>query len=208
VPAYAIVPPGTANYPGGNAMDFAQTEMEARIARAQELMRAAGYGPDNRLSTSLLVRSTAADARRVPAATQQMWREIYIDLEIVQADGAITYSRIQEGDYDMGLINWIADFNDARNFLFLLMSDGSGKNYAGYENLAFDALILASDSEADPMRRGALMAEAEGLALADYPWIPLYYLVTRDLVQPYVQGWISNAEDVNRTRWLSLERSP
>jgi oligopeptide transport system substrate-binding protein len=204
VPAYAIVPPGTANYPGGNAMGFAATEMQARIARAQALMRAAGYGPDNRLSTSLLVRSTAADARRVPAAIQQMWREIYVDLEILQADGAITYSRIQEGDYDMGLINWIADFNDARNFLFLLMSDGSGKNYAAYENLAFDALILASDRETDPDRRGALMAEAERLALEDYPWIPLYYLVTRDLVQPYVQGWTSNAEDVNRTRWLSL----
>jgi oligopeptide transport system substrate-binding protein len=84
------------------------------------------------------------------------------------------------------------------------MSDGSGKNYAAYENLAFDALILASDRETDPDRRGALMAEAERLALEDYPWIPLYYLVTRDLVQPYVQGWTSNAEDVNRTRWLSL----
>ena len=152
------------------------------------------------------MRSTGADARRVPAAIQQMWREIYVDLEIVQADGAITYSRIQEGDFDLGLVNWIADFNDARNFLFLLMSDGSGKNYARYANPAFDALILASDSERDPEQRGALMAEAERLALAEYPWIPVYYLVTRDLVQPYVQGWISNAEDVNRTRWLSIEK--
>jgi oligopeptide transport system substrate-binding protein len=206
VPAYAIVPPGTANYPGGNAMDFAQTPMNERIARAQSLMGQAGYGPDNLLDTTLLVRSTGADARRVPAAIQQMWREIYVDLEIVQADGAITYSRIQEGDYDLGLVNWIADFNDARNFLFLLMSDGSGKNYARYDNPAYDTLILASDRERDPAQRGALMAEAERLALGEYPWIPVYYLVTRDLVQPYVQGWISNAEDANRTRWLSIER--
>ena len=205
-PAYAVVPPGTANYPGGNRMEFAGTPMEERLARARELMQDAGYGPDNLLGTSLLVRSTGADARRVPAALQQMWREIYVDLEIVQADGAVTYSRIQEGDYDLGLINWIADFNDARNFLFLLMSDGSGKNYARYDNSAFDELILASDRERDPARRGALMAQAENLALEDYPWIPVYYLVTRDLVQPYVQGWISNAEDVNRTRWLSIEK--
>ncbi len=205
-PAYAIVPPGTANYPGGNAMAFAATPMDERIARAQSLMSEAGYGPDNLLNTTLLVRSTGADARRVPAATQQMWREIYVDLEIVQSDGATTYSRIQEGDYDLGLVNWIADFNDARNFLFLLMSDGSGKNYARYDNPAFDALILASDRERDPERRGALMAEAERLALSEYPWIPVYYLVTRDLVQPYVQGWISNAEDANRTRWLSIEK--
>jgi len=204
LPAYSIVPPGTANFPGGNRMTVADVPVQERLTRAQDLMQEAGYGPANRLPLSLLVRSTSADARRVPAAIQQMWREIYIDLDIEQADGAITYSRIQEGDYDLGLVNWIADFNDARNFLFLLMSDGSGKNYARYENPVFDALILEADRETDPQRRGALMAEAEALALADYPWIPVYFLVTRDLVQPYVQGWITNVEDVNRTRWLSL----
>lgn len=206
-PAYAIVPPGTANYPGGSQMPFADQPMEERIVRAQRLMREAGYGPDTLLSTSLMVRSTAADARRVPAAIQQMWRAIYVDLEIVQSDGAITAQRIQEGDFDMGLINWIADFNDARNFLFLLMADGSGKNYARYANPEFDRLIYASDAAADPAMRGGLMAEAESLALSEYPWIPVYYLVTRDLVAPYVEGWISNAEDVNRTQWLSLSAS-
>ena len=206
VPAYGIVPPGTANYPGGARMAFADMPMDERITRAQGLMREAGYGPEDLLSATLLVRSTGADARRVPAAIQQMWRAIYVDLAIVQADGAVTYSRIQEGDFDMGLINWIADFNDARNFLFLLMADGSGKNYARYENPDYDALIYRSDNAADPAVRGALMAKAEALALEDYPWVPVYYLVTRDLVQPYVKGWVSNAEDVNRTRWLALER--
>jgi oligopeptide transport system substrate-binding protein len=205
-PAYAVVPPGTANYPGGSQMAFAGMTMEERIARAQALMAEAGYGPETRLSTSLLVRSTGADARRVPAAIQQMWRAIYVDLEIVPADGAVAGARLQEGDFDLGLSNWVADFNDARNFLFLLMADGSGKNYARYANPDFDALIYASDAERDPARRGALMAEAEALALSDYPWIPVYFLVTRDLVQPYIEGWISNAEDVNRTRWLSFER--
>jgi oligopeptide transport system substrate-binding protein len=204
LPAYSIVPPGTAHFPGGNRMAVADFPAQERLARAQGLMEDAGYSPDNRLPLSLLVRSTSADARRVPAAIQQMWQDIHVDLEIVPADGAITYSRIQEGDFDLGLVNWIADFNDARNFLFLLMSDGSGKNYARYENSEFDALILEGDRETDPARRGALMAEAEALALADYPWIPVYFLVTRDLVQPHVQGWVTNVEDVNRTRWLSL----
>ncbi len=206
-PAYTVVPPGTANYPGGNAMPVAAVPKAERVARAQQLMRDAGYGPDNLLSASLLVRSASADARRVPAAIQQMWREIYIALDIDQADGAITYSRIQEGDYDLGLVNWIADFNDARNFLFLLTGGPNGKNYARYDNPAFDALILESDLETDSARRGALMAEAEALALGEYPWVPVYFLVTRDLVQPYVGGWITNVEDVNRSRWLSVDRS-
>ena len=208
IPAFAVVPPGTANYPEGNAMAFKEALLPERIRRAQALMRDAGFGPDNRLAAALLVRSTAADARRVPAAIQQMWRDIFVDIDIVQADAAITFGRIQEGDYDLGLVNWIADFNDARNFLFLLMGGNNGKNYARYSNPAFDALILQSDREKDPARRGALMAEAEALVLNDYPWVPLYFRVTSDLVQPYIKGWISNVEDVNRTRWLSVERTP
>jgi hypothetical protein len=37
--------------------------------------------------------------------------------------------------------------------------------------------------------------------------VPAYYLVTRDLVQPYVKGWIPNVKDFNRTRWLWIDRS-
>ncbi|MCH8859453.1 MAG: peptide ABC transporter substrate-binding protein, partial [Proteobacteria bacterium] len=64
-PAYGVVPPGIANYPGGNAFSFVAMPHAERIERAQMLMREAGYGPDNPLETTLTVRSTAPDARRV-----------------------------------------------------------------------------------------------------------------------------------------------
>ena len=109
-------------------------------------------------------------------------------------------------EYDIALSVWIADFNDPRNFLFLLMSDNTGLNYARYANPEFDALIARSDLEMNLERRGALLAEAEAVALNDYAWLPLYFRVTSDLVHPRVKGWVTNVEDVNRTRWLSIER--
>ena len=50
-----------------------------------------------------------------------------------------------------------------------------------------------------------MMAQAEQMALNDYAWIPAYFLVTQDIVQPYVKNWIPNIRGFNRTRWLWLD---
>jgi oligopeptide transport system substrate-binding protein len=112
---------------------------------------------------------------------------------------------MQQHDFDITSPLWIADFNDASNFLDLLRS-GSGENYGAYSNPAFDALLDKAQQQRDPKLRGEMMKQAEELAIKDYAWVPAYYLVTRDLVQPYVKGWIPNVKDFNRTRWLWIDR--
>jgi oligopeptide transport system substrate-binding protein len=203
-PAYTIVPPGVANYPGGNAFDFKDLPQAERVAQAQALMRQAGFGPEKRLATTLST-STSPDARRVAAAVQQMWREIYVDIEIVQSEVQVNYLKLQEADFDIGGAGWVADFNDARNFLFLLMTDNDGQNYGRYSNPKFDALMAQADQEQDAARRGQLMAQAEAIALEEVAWIPTLYLVTSNLVRPYVKGWVANIGDQHRTRWLSID---
>lgn len=203
-PAYNLVPPQIANYPGGVAFDFKNLPYAERLATAQDLMRQAGYGPNRRLSTALAVRATSADARRVPAAIQQMWREIFVDLEIAQMDTAIFYSRAEQHEFDLAMAAWGADFNDASNFLDLLRT-GNGNNYGQYSNPEFDALLDRAKFETDVKRRGQLLAQAESLALADCAWIPELFWVTTNLVHTYVKGWVTNPTDTNRTRWVSID---
>jgi oligopeptide transport system substrate-binding protein len=206
-PAYSIVPRAIANYPDGPELPFKAQPYAERLARAQELMRAAGYGPQRRFATTLNLRSNTAAERAEGAALQQMWRAIYIDVEIVPSDNAVFYNALRTGDFAIAKASWGADFNDARNFLFLLMGDsGPGLNYGRYANAEFDALMRRSDQEADGAARAAIMAEAETIALRDSAWAPLYFWVTNDLVHTHVKGWVSNAMDENRTRWLSIER--
>ena len=69
-----------------------------RVKRAQELMRQAGYGPNNRLKATYDIRSSAPDALRDPAAIQAMWREIYVDADLRQNDTAVFYAKVQQGD--------------------------------------------------------------------------------------------------------------
>ena len=201
--AYGMIPPGVANYPGGAAMRFRGLSYPERLKRARALMTAAGYGPGHRLALHYDT-TTDADNRRMAAAVQSMMRAIYVDLDIVETELPVHIQKMTSHDFDLSSGNWIADFSDATNFLDLLRSDG-GKNYGNYRNPAYDALLDGAQNEADPKTRGDLLEKAEQIALDDYAWIPVRFLVTRDIVQPYVKGWVANNKDVNRTRWLWID---
>ncbi|MBN9578165.1 MAG: hypothetical protein J0H26_07330 [Alphaproteobacteria bacterium] len=84
---------------------------------------------------------------------------------------------------------------------------GSGNNYGRYSNPAFDDLIHQAQNERDAAKRGALLNQAEQLALNDNAIIPVLFMKTRDLVQPYVRGWVPNIRDFNRSRWLWIDHS-
>jgi len=201
--AYAFVPPGTANYPGTAHLKFQSQPMAARIARAKQLMIEAGFGPNHRFHTTFAV-TQDPDNARVAAAVQQMWRQIYVDIEIVRSDAQIHYKNMQVHQFDMAGAAWIADFNDASNFLDLLRSD-SGNNYGQYKNAKFDALMDQAQQEPDGKRRGQLMNDAEQIALDENAVLPWRFRKTQDLVQPYVRNWIPNLRDFNHTRWLWID---
>ncbi|HTO39674.1 MAG TPA: ABC transporter substrate-binding protein, partial [Rhizomicrobium sp.] len=203
--AYAFVPPGTANYPGTARLKFANMPQAARIERARKLMAEMGYGPTKHFRTSYET-TQDPDNVRVAAALQQMWRKIYVDVDIVKIDLPIHYKNLQVQQFDIASAAWIADFNDASNFLDLLRSD-SGNNYGKYKNPKFDALMAAAQQEPDAAKRGALMAQAEQIALDENALLPWRFRKTQDLVQPYVRGWIPNARNFNRTRWLWIDHT-
>jgi oligopeptide transport system substrate-binding protein len=205
-PAYNIVPPGMANYPGGVFLSFKDMPFPERLKRAQALMREAGYGPDNLLRTSLLIRSASPTARRTPVAIQQMWKQIYVDAQILQLDAAIFYNRVQTGDFDIANPAWGADFNDPSNFLDLLRT-GNANNYGHYSNPAYEKLLDEASVELDLAERGRLLAEAEALALKDNAWIPINFWISGALVRPYVKGWLKNISDTHLTRWLSIDEA-
>jgi oligopeptide transport system substrate-binding protein len=203
-PAYSYVPPGTANYPGGPTMDFRAMPLPQRFAEAQKLMQAAGYGPFNRLRLTYCT-SASPDFRRLAAIAQATMKPIYVDLDIQVNDLPVLLRNLSQHQFQLGSASWFADFNDASNFLDLLRSD-SPNNYAGYRNPKFDAAMDAARAEGDTARRAALLAGAEKIALADFPWLVTRFYAQTDLVQPAVKGWAENARDIHPSRWLRLQK--
>jgi oligopeptide transport system substrate-binding protein len=197
------VPPNIDNYRNGPVLDFKTMPYPARLALAKRLMQDAGYGPFNKLILTYLVTGNP-DSKRLAAVFQAMARQIHVDVRITVSDYPLVLRAMRQGQYQLGYTNWLADFSDASNFLELLRS-GSPGNYADYRSAKFDAAMTAADREPDGARRARLLQAAERIALADMPWLPIRFLSQSEAVGPRVGGYIQNARDFNRSRWLWIK---
>ncbi|MBD3898206.1 peptide ABC transporter substrate-binding protein [Halomonas sp. ML-15] len=201
-PAYSFVPPGVSHYEPQQP-EWVELSQDERMARASELMQDAGYGPDNPLELMLRY-NTSEDHRRVSIALGAMWEPLGVEVDLYNSEVAVHYTDLRQGDFDVGRAGWIGDYNDAQNFLSLLES-GVANNYGAYSNPEFDALMAQAADTQDLDERGEIMAQAERLALDDAAVLPIYYYVSRNLVNPALQGWENNIEDIHRSRWVSFE---
>lgn len=202
-PAYSYVPPHTSGYRGGPALDFKAMPYAARVAMGKRLMQEAGYGPFNKLRLTYTAPGSP-DSRRLAAVFQAMARQIHVDLQITIADYQINLRNMRQGQYQLAYTNWLADYDDAANFLDLLRK-GNPRNYAGYDNPKFDAAMSAAERQPDPGKRTRLLQAAEKIALADMPWLPIRYLSQSEAVAPRVGGYVANASRANRSRWLWIK---
>jgi len=207
VPAYGVVPPGTANYPGGVTFDFVALSQGQRTEKARALMRDSGYDENRRLKTSYMIRATTPGYQRaVAAAIQQMLAQVYIDIVIVPNDMQVFYPAIQEHDFDICQAGWVADFNDASNFLDLFRT-GGGNNWGQYSNPRFDALLDAAQRDTGLASRGAKLAAAEKQLLDDHACMPLWFWTAASMAWPYARGWEPNIMDYHRSRWVRIDQA-
>jgi oligopeptide transport system substrate-binding protein len=104
----------------------------------------------------------------------------------------------------MGRAGWIADYNDAQNYLYLSQTSTRQQNYARFSNPEYDRLMDEASLTADVAKRAALLEQAEGILLEEMPVIPIYFYVSKDLVSPRVTGWRDNTMNAVYVRNLSL----
>jgi oligopeptide transport system substrate-binding protein len=205
-PAYSFVPPQMPLYPGTAAVRFRNLGMAARIAKAKALLAQVGYGPDNPLAFDYNIKNET-DSRLVAVALQAMWSEIGARPRIAPSDTKTHYNLLMKQAFAVAEAGWVADYRDARNFLMWSPSFSNVMNFGSYHNPRFDALMVQANHTVDPLLRGKLMCDAEQVVLDDVALAPVYFAVSRTLVSPDVKGWIDNQINVNRTRFLSLDRS-
>ena len=204
VPAYAFVPPGVSNYNARRPeMSWKDTPREERLEQARALLEEAGFGPDNPLEFEFIYRSTDDNPKAAPVA-EANWSDIapWVRPNIIKQDTKVLYARLRQSDFEVSDGAWVADFDDPINFLYLLDSNTGQQNYGNYANLEYDALLNAANAELDLTARAEIFAEAEALMLEDYPVMPMWYQVTKNLVDPTLTGWEENARDQHRSRFL------
>lgn len=207
-PAYSFVPPGIANYPGTARYRWADVPIAERKREAERLLRAAGYGPNNPLRFEFSHRNTS-DNPRVAVVVQNDWNSIapWVTVELRGVETQVHYANLRAKNFDAGDGGWIADFNDAKNYLYLLETRTGSQNYAGYSNPEYDRLVQESDFEPDIETRAQLMTRAEQLALDDAPICMSVFINSTNLVHPDLTGYVDNINDYHRARWFGIRQA-
>lgn len=198
----AMVPPGTSHYQA-QQMNLGSDDMDARMAKAKELLSDAGYGPDHPLNLNLRY-NTSDEHKKIAIAVAAMWKPLGVNVQMVNSEATVHYQTIQQGDFDVARAGWIADYNDAENFLTLLHT-GVGNNYGAYSSKEYDKLMDQAAQTQDLDKREKLLEKAENVALDDYAFIPMLTYVTRNLVNPKLEGWADNVEDDHPSSWVHFK---
>ena len=204
-PAYSFVPPGMANYQAGARLSFDKLTMPQRRAKARELLAQAGFTPEHPLKFTYRYMD-GTDSRRVAIAVAGMWKEIGVEADLLNTDPHVHYNALRTQDFDVADAGWVADYNDAQNFLFLMESTSGQMNYSKYANPRYDALMHQAAQTLDLGARAEILRQAEQIILDEAPVIPEYFAATRQLVRPYVKGFEDNLLKWHRTRYLRIER--
>ena len=201
-PAYSFVPPQTDGYTA-QVPEFAHWPMPVRIARARQLLREAALPPS--LSVELRYNTGELHAA-IAVAVASMWKEnLGIGTRLHAEEFKVLLQDIDRGDMTQAFrASWVADYNDAFNFLQLLRT-GFGINLPRYSNPAYDELLDQANARTDAAGRRAGLEQAERLMLADQPLIPLYFYVNKHLVKPRVRGWRDNVMNIVYSKDLSLD---
>jgi oligopeptide transport system substrate-binding protein len=205
LPAYSFVPPGIGNYGEPAYAEWKDQSPIDREEKAKALLKEAGFGPGKPLKVEIRYNTTDNNRSSVVAIGNQ-WKAIGVETSFINTDAKTHFAHLREGgDFDVARAGWIADYNDPQNFLFLVLSDNTGFNYAKYKNPEYDALMKKADEERDLQKRAEILLQAEKIFTRDQPYIPILYYANNNLVSNKLKGWVQNVRGVHPTRFMSIE---
>ena len=123
------------------------------IGRAKRLLTQAGF--PNGIDLELW-HSDNESFSRVAQTIQSYLGEADIRVKLVQREAAAMRAAARNGETDLVLKDWYADYPDAENFLYPLLhtaNRGIGGNVSFYSNPEFDRLVDQARVELDSARR-------------------------------------------------------
>ncbi|MFT8321963.1 MAG: peptide ABC transporter substrate-binding protein [Bacillus sp. (in: firmicutes)] len=188
IPAMAAVPPSM----------FSENEKgyfnDNDVAKAKEYLKKGleelNLKDASELPAITLSYNTDEAHAKIAQAIQDMWkRELGINVKLGNEEWAVYIDKLHSGDYQIGRMGWLGDFNDAINFLELYRDKKGGNNDTNWENADFKKLLNDSQTEADTAKRQQMLKDAEAILMDELPIAPIYF---------YTDSWVQkdNLKDV------------
>ena len=201
-PAQGVLPPGIPGY------NDKLKGIEFNPDEARKLLDEAG-GPQVLKDVVLLTPGRGASPGDVLQAIVAMWTEnlqLDSDIPVEQEDFGLFLRDLDQSNFAMFSLGWIADYPDPQNFLDIKLRSDSANNETKYSNPQVDNLLKQALTEQDEAKRESLYQQAEQLVVNDAPWIPLYHGKASVLVKPYVKGYKTPPFVIPNLRYVSIQK--
>jgi len=156
-----------------------------------EGLKELGLDPDpSKHTVRYLPQDSSAFDKQSAEFFQNQWKsKIGVNVQLDSAASFADYlKKTQDGNFEIAMSGWGADFNDPDSFIGLFQKD-NGNNYGKYNSAKYEELLNKIKNETDNTKRLELFAQAEKLLINEDAGIaPIYYKDRRNFFQNSVKG--------------------
>jgi oligopeptide transport system substrate-binding protein len=183
---------------------------DADIAQSQKLfsqgVKELGMSPKSFPKITLL-HSSDHRSYLISQAVQYYWKHFLgVEIALEVSEPKTYYSRVRNGDYQIALGSWIADYEDPENFLEVFKYQKSSTNNTGWESDTY-ANILDLARALPKEERAQKLQECEQILMEESPIIPLYHFVSLYLKSSSLQGVVLSPTGNLDFKWAYINPS-
>jgi ABC-type transport system substrate-binding protein len=184
--ATTLMPPGMPDYDDSSVQGLAYNPQQAQM-----LLKTV-YPDVTMFPQVTLTYPTDGLLQAEAQAMQAMWQNVFgITVGLAPVDPSTYQREVQNGQVQLGIVNWMADVPDPWNLLTVNLRSGAPGNMGDWQNAQFDQWVDQADHLFnDPVQRATLYQEAEQAVLSNAAWIPLDHPKFTAFIAPYVHGLV------------------
>jgi len=157
--------------------------------KARDLLREAGISGE---LTITLYQNRTKEAAHITEVVQHYLKAVGINAVIIEREWSSFKETVINGEPDMFLLSWWADYPDAENFFFPnfhSLNHGAGGNKTRFDDARIDALIREAQKTIDAEKRKELYVQLNKEIFEEAPWVFLWHKGEYVLTQPWVKGY-------------------
>jgi oligopeptide transport system substrate-binding protein len=127
--------------------------------------------------------------QKIAQAVQDQWKKnLGVDVTLQNQEWKVYIDTLHSGDYQIGRMGWLGDFNDPINFLELFKEKDNGTNDTNWENPQYKDLLNKALVEPDTEKRKKILINAEQILMDEMPIAPVYFQTDAWVQNPKLKG--------------------
>ncbi len=172
------------------------TDVERNRAQARKLMAEAGYGPDNKLKTTFLVRNSSPNFVAGATLAADQLRNIYVEGNVEPKDYTVFTNAIIKGAYSTAFETSGSAIDDPDVVLYENFRCDSIRNYNKYCNREVEAKIDEQSATIDPAKRRQMVQALDLLLLNETARVAVYHSTSSACWHPHVKGYLRSKNGI------------